>query len=232
MSNVVCLVSGGLDSATVLGLMLAEGHYVFPRTFNYGQLHKRELESAQQVVWYYQRMFPAQLATLEVVELLFLKKLGGSALTDPTLAVPLQRTDGEISKKIPITYVPGRNTILLSIALSIAEVKNADGVAIGVNALDYSGYPDCRPEYIDAMNGVAKLSSKRAVEGRPITILAPLLHMTKRDIIVKGTEIGVPYELTWSCYQGGGKPCGKCDSCILRARGFEEAGLKDPSLSS
>lgn len=232
MKKVVCLISGGLDSATVMGMMLAEGKVVIPRTFDYGQLHKREIESSRQVVSYYMDKFPEQVSPLEVVELSFLKTLGGSALTDQTLKVPTQREEKEMSKNIPITYVPGRNTILLSIALSIAEVKNADFIAIGVNAIDFSGYPDCRPEYIDSMNKIASLSSKRAVEGHPITILAPLLNMTKRQIILEGTELEVPYHLTWSCYQGGGKPCGECDSCKLRARGFEEARLKDPSLSS
>jgi 7-cyano-7-deazaguanine synthase len=228
-NNAVCLISGGLDSATVLGILLEQGYNVFPRTFDYGQLHRREIMSAKNIIQYYRRKYPSHLEAHAVVELSVLKTLGGSALTDSKLRVPVERPSSEMTEKIPVTYVPGRNTILLSIALSIAEVVDADVIGIGVNHLDYSGYPDCRPEYIEAFNQLARLSSKRAVEGHPIRIYAPLLKLTKSEIIKRGTEIGVPYHLTWSCYQGGGKPCGVCDSCILRAQGFKEAGLEDPA---
>jgi 7-cyano-7-deazaguanine synthase len=230
ISSAICLISGGLDSATVLGILLEQGYKVYPRTFDYGQLHKREIQSAKNIVSYYKDKYPGHLLPVGVVELGVLKTIGGSALTNHNITVPTQRDNSEMSSHIPVTYVPGRNTILLSIALSIAETVDADLVGIGVNHLDYSGYPDCRPEYIEAFNNLARLSSKRAVEGHPIRIYAPLLKLTKSEIIKRGTEIGVPYHLTWSCYQGGGKPCGVCDSCILRAQGFKEAGLEDPAI--
>jgi len=215
----VVLLSGGLDSTTTLAIALNDGYDVYPITFRYGQRHNREIESAKKICEYYN-------LKLKIVDI-NLREIGGSALTD-NIDVPKNRSLVEISREIPVTYVPARNTIFLSIALGYAEVIDADRIYIGVNALDYSGYPDCRPEYIEEFNKLSKLATKRGVEGKPIEIVAPLIHMTKAEIIKKGMELNVPYELTWSCYEGGEKPCGKCDSCILRLKGFMEAGEKDP----
>jgi len=215
----VVLLSGGLDSTTTLAIAINDGYDVYPITFRYGQRHNREIESAKKICEYYN-------LKLKIVDI-NLREIGGSALTD-NIDVPKNRSLVEISREIPVTYVPARNTIFLSIALGYAEVIDADRIYIGVNALDYSGYPDCRPEYIEEFNKLSKLATKRGVEGKPIEIVAPLIHMTKAEIIKKGIELNVPYELTWSCYEGGEKPCGKCDSCILRLKGFMEAGEKDP----
>ncbi len=215
----VVLLSGGLDSTTTLAIAINDGYDVYPITFRYGQRHNREIESAKKISEYYN-------LKLKIVDI-NLREIGGSALTD-NIDVPKNRSLGEISREIPVTYVPARNTIFLSIALGYAEVIDADRIYIGVNALDYSGYPDCRPEYIEEFNKLSKLATKRGVEGKPIEIVAPLIHMTKAEIIKKGMELNVPYELTWSCYEGGEKPCGKCDSCILRLKGFMEAGEMDP----
>ncbi len=215
----VVLLSGGLDSTTTLAIAINDGYDVYPITFRYGQRHNREIESAKKICEYYN-------LKLKIVDI-NLREIGGSALTD-NIDVPKNRSLGEISREIPVTYVPARNTIFLSIALGYAEVIDADRIYIGVNALDYSGYPDCRPEYIEEFNKLSKLATKRGVEGKPIEIVAPLIHMTKAEIIKKGMELNVPYELTWSCYEGGEKPCGKCDSCILRLKGFMEAGEMDP----
>ncbi len=214
----VVLLSGGLDSATTLAIAVEECSEVHALSFDYGQRHSRELESAKRIAEHYgvkHKIIPLDL-----------RSIGGSALTDD-IEVP-ERNLEDIEKEIPVTYVPARNTILLSYALAYAEVIDADRIYIGVNALDYSGYPDCRPEYIRAFQEVARLGTKRGVEGRPIEIRTPLIHMTKAEIIKRGMELGVPYELTWSCYRGGEKACGRCDSCLLRLKGFMEAGYEDP----
>ena len=214
----VVLLSGGLDSATVLAIALSEGYDVHALSFDYGQRHNRELESAVKIAKYYN--VPHKILKID------LRQIGGSALTDD-IDVP-EREDAAVSDEIPITYVPARNTILLSYALAYAEVIDADAIFYGANAIDYSGYPDCRPEYIKAFEEVARLGTKRGVEGKPIRILAPLVNLTKAEIIKKGMELGVPYHLTWSCYRGGEKACGRCDSCLLRLKGFMEAGYTDP----
>ena len=157
-----------------------------------------------------------------------LGRLGGSALTDAAIDVPTGRSEAEMGADIPVTYVPARNTIMLSYGLAVAETRDADAIFIGANALDYSGYPDCRPEYFEAFERLANLATKRAVEGRGVRVEAPLLRMTKADIVREGVRLGAPLELTWSCYQGGARACGACDSCALRLKGFREAGLEDP----
>ena len=214
----VALLSGGLDSSTVLAMALHEGYEVHALSFDYGQRHSRELESAKKIAKYYG--VPHKIIKID------LRQIGGSALTDD-IDVP-ERNVEEIKDEIPITYVPARNTILLSFALAYAEVIEADAIFYGANAIDYSGYPDCRPEYVDAFEKCANLGTKRGAEGKPIRIIAPIIHMSKAEIIKKGMELGVPYELTWSCYRGGEKACGRCDSCLLRLKGFMEAGYEDP----
>ena len=215
----VVLLSGGLDSSTTLAIAISDGCEVHALSFDYRQRHDRELESARKIARYY--------GVKHRIIKIDLRAIGGSALTDSRIEVPERRIE-DIEKEIPATYVPARNTILLSYALAYAEVIDADYIYIGVNALDYSGYPDCRPEYIKAFEEVARLGTKRGVEGKPIKIRAPLINMTKAEIIKKGMELGVPYELTWSCYRGGKKACGRCDSCLLRLKGFMEAGYVDP----
>ena len=214
----VVLLSGGLDSSTVLAIALEMGYEVHALSFDYGQRHSRELESAKKIAKYFN--VPHKIIKID------LRQIGGSALTD-NIDVP-ERNVNEIEKEIPITYVPARNTILLSLALGYAEVIDADAIFYGANAIDYSGYPDCRPQYVEAFERVANLGTKRGVEGKHIKIIAPIIHMTKAEIIKKGMKLGVPYELTWSCYKGGKRACGKCDSCLLRLKGFMEAGYEDP----
>ncbi len=214
----VVLLSGGLDSTTVLAMAIDMGYEVHALSFDYGQRHSRELESAKKVAEHY--------GVVHKIIKIDLRQIGGSALTDD-IDVPERKID-DIESEIPITYVPARNTILLSYALGYAEVIDADAIFYGANAIDYSGYPDCRPEYVDAFERMANLGTKRGVEGNKIRIVAPIIHMTKAEIIKKGMELGVPYELTWSCYRGGAKACGRCDSCLLRLKGFMEAGYEDP----
>jgi 7-cyano-7-deazaguanine synthase len=216
----VLLLSGGLDSYTAGAIAKAAGDELYALTIRYGQIHAREIAAARQVA--------AALGVAQHLELdVPLAKIGGSALLG----------DGEIPKDrsihvndIPSTYVPARNTVFLSLALAWAEVVGAEAIVIGVNALDYSGYPDCRPEYLRAFERVAALGTRAGVEGRPLRILAPLLELSKADIIRRGLSLGVDYGLTHSCYdpQPDGRPCGHCDSCVLRARGFKEAGAIDP----
>ena len=215
----VVLVSGGLDSSTVLAMARARGYQCYSLSFDYGQRHRAELAAAQQVS-----------AAMQVVEHkvvhLDLDSIGGSALTDMRIAVPEQATGG-----IPITYVPARNTVFLSIALGWAEVLEAAHLFIGVNAVDYSGYPDCRPEFIRAFESMANLATRAGVEGRPLTINTPLMDLGKGEIIKAGVELGVDYALTVSCYQAtaAGLACGRCDSCRLRRQGFRDAGVTDPT---
>jgi len=219
----VVLLSGGLDSATVAAIAKNEGFEVNALSFSYGQRHSWELEAARRVAGSL-GIENHRVASID------LRVFGGSALTDD-IAVPKGRSGDEMSHGIPVTYVPARNTIFLSYALAWAEVLGAEDILIGVNALDYSGYPDCRPEYIRAFEAMANLATKAAVEGRQrLTIHAPLIHLTKAQIICRGVELGVDYGLTSSCYDPnpGGRPCGQCDSCQLRQKGFREAGLADP----
>jgi 7-cyano-7-deazaguanine synthase len=219
----VVLLSGGLDSATALAIAKRDGYEPFAISFDYGQRHAFELEAARRVA-------RAAQVRRHVVTKLDLRAFGGSALT-ADLAVPKDRSETEISQGIPITYVPARNTIFLSIALGWAETLGISDIFIGVNVLDYSGYPDCRPEFLAAFEGLANLGTKAGVEGTSRwRIHAPLIQMTKAEIIRTGTSLGVDYSLTHSCYDpdATGKPCGHCDSCHLRLKGFAEAGLSDP----
>lgn len=219
----VVLLSGGLDSTTALAIAKHEGFTPYAMSFRYGQRHAVELESAQRVA--------KILGVAEHVIVDFdLRLIGGSALTS-NQAVPKSRSVNEMGEGIPVTYVPARNTIFLSFALGWAEVLGASDIFIGVNALDYSGYPDCRPEYIESYERMANLATKVGVEGKAkLKIHTPLIHLTKAQIIQKGVELGVDYALTSSCYDPSldGRPCGQCDSCLLRKKGFEEAGIIDP----
>ncbi len=225
--NAVILLSGGLDSATTLAIARREGYRCHAMTFRYGQRHAIEIESARRV---------AEHLGVEkhVVVDIDLRPFGGSALTSD-IAVPKNRSSAEISAGIPITYVPARNTIFLSFALAWAEVLPASEIFIGVNAIDYSGYPDCRPEYVHAFQAMANLATKAAVgKNQKVTIRTPLLNLTKADIIRTGVALGVDYALTLSCYDPApdGSPCRMCDACILRAKGFAEAGIPDPLLTA
>ena len=219
----VILVSGGLDSATTLAIAREAGFDCYAMSFNYGQRHQIELESA--------KIISDNLGAVEhKVVNLGLGDIGGSALTDDKIQVP-QDLDEAISSNIPVTYVPARNTVFLSLALGWAEVLDAEAIFIGVNAVDYSGYPDCRPEYIKAFQLMANLATKKGVEGHLIQIETPLIDLTKAEIIQKGRALGVDYSKTLSCYapDSAGMACGLCDSCRLRRQGFIEAGLDDPT---
>jgi 7-cyano-7-deazaguanine synthase len=217
----VVLLSGGLDSATVCAIALQQGFDVCGVSFKYGQRHNIELECAANLAKFF------KISEHKIVEL-DLRTFGASALT-ADIDVPKNRPDIEHSTEIPITYVPARNTIFLSYALALAEVRGADDIFIGVNALDYSGYPDCRPEYIKAFETMANLATRAGVEGNKLTIHTPLIDLTKAQIIKQGLALGVDYSLTSSCYDPtpSGQACGKCDSCMLRLKGFSEAGLSD-----
>lgn len=219
MKNAVVLLSGGLDSATVLAMARAQGFTCYALSVDYGQRHHAELAAAQRIA---QTLGAREHRVVNID----LTGFGGSALTDNNIAVPQQPTEG-----IPVTYVPARNTIMLSLALAWAEVLQARDIFIGVNAVDYSGYPDCRPAYIEAFERMANLATRAAVEGHPLTIHAPLLHMSKAEIIRQGSLLGVDYAQTVSCYQADeqGRACGVCDSCRLRSTGFISAGMDDPT---
>ena len=224
MPPAVLLLSGGLDSTTMLALALQQGFDVHAMTFRYGQRHSSEIDAALRVARHYG-------VRDHVVADIDLRTFGGSALT-ADIAVPKDRTDDAISHGIPITYVPARNTIFLSFCLAWAEVLGASDIFIGVNALDYSGYPDCRPEYVNAFQTMANLATRGAVEGTtPIRIQTPLLHLTKREIVELGLSLGVDYAITSSCYDPSptGIACGHCDACRLRLKGFREAGAGDPA---
>ena len=215
----VVLLSGGLDSATALAIARDQGFDCFALSVDYGQRHSAELRAAARVA---KAMGAAEHRIVPVG----MGQFGGSALTDPAIAVPEQPTDG-----IPITYVPARNTLLIALALGWAEVLGARAIFIGVNALDYSGYPDCRPEFIAAFQTLTDVATKAGVEGRGFRIHAPLIKLTKAEIIRRGTDLGLDYGLTLSCYQADdqGRACGRCDSCRLRAEGFRAAGIPDPT---
>ncbi|MGE5707953.1 MAG: 7-cyano-7-deazaguanine synthase QueC [Bacteroidota bacterium] len=222
MKKAVVLLSGGLDSTTCAFIAKQEGYSVHALSFDYGQRLVREIESARKVA--------QAVGAMEHLVMKFdLSLWGGSALTSD-IDVPTGRVAPEDVEDIPVTYVPGRNMIFLSMGISYAEAIGAEAVFIGVNAIDYSGYPDCRPEFVEAMQEAVRVGTKAGVEGRPIRIETPLLHLTKAQIIERGKQAGTDYGLTWSCYQGGDRPCGECDSCLLRARGFREAGAVDPLL--
>jgi 7-cyano-7-deazaguanine synthase len=215
----VVLLSGGLDSATTLALAGKEGYACYCLSLDYGQRHRAELHAAEEVA---KSLGAVEHKTVK----LDLTVFGGSALTDTSIAVPEEETQG-----IPITYVPARNTIMLSLGLAWAEVLDARDIFVGVNAVDYSGYPDCRPEYVKAFESMANLATKAGVEGKRMTIHAPLINLTKAEIVRLGTRLAVDYSLTVSCYQADdmGRACGKCDSCRLRREGFIQAGMADPT---
>ena|ERR1700694_2035989 len=217
------LVSGGLDSTVCMALAAREsGRPPMALTFDYGQRHRVELKRAARIAaWFGGRQLVVSVDA---------SQWGGSALTD--LAMELPRPADGASDQIPSTYVPARNIIFLSIALGVAEARNAHAVYIGVNALDYSGYPDCRPEFIEAFRRVAAVGQKRGVEGHPVDIRAPLVSMSKVEIVRLGVELGAPLELTWSCYRGGTRPCGECDSCAIRRKAFAQAAIPDPALTT
>jgi 7-cyano-7-deazaguanine synthase len=219
----VLLLSGGLDSYTAGAIARADGYEIVALTLRYGQVHARELDAARNVA---RALGATQHVELEVD----LARFGGSALVGDGTIPKDRPLDG--AQEIPSTYVPARNTVFLSLALAWAEVVGAEAIVIGVNALDYSGYPDCRPEYLAAFERVAALATRAGVEGRPLRILAPLVELSKAEIIRRGTTLGLDYGLTHSCYDPDpqGRPCGRCDSCLLRARGFQAAGLDDPAL--
>lgn len=220
-TRAIVLLSGGLDSTVAAALAREVGHELHALSFDYGQRHARELDSARAVA--------AELgAASHVVLRVPVGDIGGSALTDATIDVPTGRDEAHMAEDIPVTYVPARNIVFLSLALGLAEVREADSIVIGANALDYSGYPDCRPEFFQAFEAMARVGTKRGVEGHPVRIDVPLLHMTKADIVRAGLRVGAPLRLTWSCYQGGEKACGVCDSCLLRLKGFRDAGMEDP----
>ncbi|CAG7624722.1 7-cyano-7-deazaguanine synthase [Paenibacillus solanacearum] len=223
IKKAVVILSGGLDSTTCMGIARDQGYDIYPITFDYGQRQKREIENARQVAAYYRTE-----DRHKVISLGFLKEFGGSALTDESIDVPAAGETGTVDSDIPITYVPGRNLLFLSIATSYAEVIGAEAIYIGVNALDYSGYPDCRPEFIRKVEEVMALATRVGVEGGPIRIETPLIDWTKAEIIREGNRLEVPYHLTTSCYNGQEEACGVCDSCRLRLKGFEENGSKDP----
>lgn len=216
----IVLLSGGLDSATAAAQAIADGYQVIALSFRYGQRHERELIAAQQIA--------AHLGIAEhfIVDV-NLAEWGGSALTDQTLTIP---QDGLQSGVIPITYVPGRNTVFIAIALSLAEARDAAAIYLGINAVDYSGYPDCRPEYLAAFQQLAQLSSKAGLEGKAPQLIAPLVMDSKAEIVDRALQLGVPIAITWSCYQGDSEPCGLCDSCRIRDQALIEAG--HPELAS
>ncbi|MCX6695771.1 MAG: 7-cyano-7-deazaguanine synthase QueC [Candidatus Altiarchaeota archaeon] len=215
-NTAVVLLSGGLDSSVTLAKAMRDCDTVYALTVEYGQKHRREVESAKRIARHY------GVSEHKIIKM-DLTKFGGSALTDKKIKVPESG-----SKGIPATYVPARNTIMLSLALAYAEVKNADYIYAGVNAVDYSGYPDCRPEFIKAFQKVVDVATKKTVEGKKITLRTPLINLTKAGIVRLGKKLRTPFEKTWSCYNGGRKACGRCDSCRLRLKGFYEAGVEDP----
>lgn len=217
--RVVVLLSGGIDSTTTLAYAISRGYEVYPITIDYEQRHRREIESVKNICRWY--------SLVPKIVKVDLRSIGGSALT-AEIEVPTRSSIDEIREDIPITYVPARNLIFLSIAGAYAEVIDARSVFIGANIIDYSGYPDCRPEFIFEFQRVLNLATKAGVSGKKISVEAPLLYLKKSQIISLGMKLGVPYELTWSCYRGGDIACGQCDSCLIRLNGFFEAGYRDP----
>ncbi len=218
MSKAVVLLSGGLDSTTTLAQAIADGNEVTALSFRYGQRHSRELVSASNVAKHYGIRHVIVDMDLSMFR---------SALTMKDIDVPENRDESQMGSDIPVTYVPARNIIMMSVAAGLCESVDADKIYIGANVVDYSGYPDCRPEFFEAFEKMIKVGTKAGVEGHPIRIETPILHCSKADIVRLGKKLGAPLHLTWSCYEGGEKACGKCDSCQLRLKGFEEAGYKD-----
>jgi 7-cyano-7-deazaguanine synthase len=222
----VVLLSGGLDSATAAAWAVSQGYRLSALSIDYGQRHRCELDAARAIA-----------QTLEITDHVVLPidlaAFGGSALVDPATPVPKDRSDADIGHGIPVTYVPARNTVFLSLALAMAESRGAEAIVLGVNAVDYSGYPDCRPEFLAAFADVARLGTKAGVEGRAIELVAPLAMLSKAEIIRLGHSLGLDYGLTTSCYDpdSRGRPCGRCDSCLLRAAGFAAVGATDPRAS-
>ncbi len=221
MKKAVCLISGGLDSCVSAFIAKDKGYEIFALSFNYGQRHDKELKSAKKVA-------EAVGAKKHIIFDLDLSVFGGSSLVDKKQKPELDHRLDEIGEEIPSTYVPARNTVFLSIALAYAETVDADAVFIGATATDYSGYPDCRPEYFKAFQNLFNLATKKGVEGGKIMIETPLLNLSKADIIKKGEELNAPFQKTWSCYLGKDSACGRCDSCLLRLKGFKQAKIKDP----
>ena len=219
MKKAVCLFSGGMDSTVCLYFACREGFAPVAVSFDYGQRHEKEISSARQIT-------AALQIPLHVIRLEFPWK--GSSLLQHDDKVPHGRNPEQMPKKIPTTYVPARNAIFLSLAFSCAEAEKAEVIFFGANAIDYSGYPDCRHEFIAAFAEAMKQGTQTGVEGKPVRIMAPLLHLSKKEIVLLGKELGVPFELTWTCYEGNNRPCGTCDACVLRAKGFYEAGIDDP----
>jgi len=219
------LLSGGLDSATTLAIARRHGRRCHALTFRYGQRHEQEVEAAVRIA---RSLGAADHRVIQIP----LGELGGSSLTDRGTPLPRHRTGRRAPGEIPSTYVPARNTIFLAYALAVAEITGSDFIYLGVSAVDYSGYPDCRPEYVEAIRHLASLATKRAAEGRPPEVVAPLLWLSKAEIIRHGLALGVDYSLTLSCYDPDeqGRACGRCDSCLLRRRGFREAGVSDPTI--
>ncbi|MGE4273551.1 MAG: 7-cyano-7-deazaguanine synthase QueC [Desulfitobacterium sp.] len=215
MKKSVVLLSGGLDSTTCMSVAAKTGDELYPLSFDYGQRHQRELEAAKAVARFYQ---------VKEHRIISIDNVGGSALTDPSIQVPDYAENGQI----PVTYVPARNLLFLSYALGYAEVIGAEAIYIGISSVDYSGYPDCRPEFLEAFQKVAEVGTKAGVNGQRIEIKAPLIHLSKAETIHLASSNGAPLHLTTSCYRGGEKACGTCDSCILRLKGFAEAGIADP----
>ena len=224
--SAVVLLSGGLDSATAAAWATSKGYRLSALSIDYGQRHRCEIDASRAV---------AQALGIRdhVVLPIDLAAFGGSALVDPSMPVPKDRSDADIGHGIPVTYVPARNTVFLSLALAMAETRGAGAIVLGVNAIDYSGYPDCRPEFLAAFQEVARLGTKAGVEGRPIELVAPLVKLSKTEIIRLGLSLGLDYGLTTSCYDPDvcGRPCGRCDSCLLRAAGFAAVGVTDPRAS-
>ncbi|OQA54895.1 MAG: 7-cyano-7-deazaguanine synthase [Candidatus Omnitrophica bacterium ADurb.Bin277] len=219
MKKAVCLLSGGMDSAVTLYFAKRDGFEPVALSFDYGQRHEKEVAAAARIA-----------EGLKVPHSVVRIRLPwrGSALLDEAAKLPHGRNAERMSKTIPSTYVPARNSVFLALAFSCAEAEKAEAVFFGANALDYSGYPDCRPDFIAAFAEAMRQGTKTGTEGKPIRIMAPLLHMTKKEIVQLGKELGVPFADTWTCYEGGGRPCGTCDACVLRAKGFYEAGIEDP----
>lgn len=221
MKKVVCLLSGGLDSTTCLYMARHEGYDVSALILNYGQNHIKEIHCAREICTQLDVSFWVVPVTLP---------WGGSALLDKNILIPMGRDEQAMKKEIPATYVPARNTIFLSLAASLAEVMEAETIFIGANFIDYSGYPDCRPEYLQAYERMIQLGTRQGIMGKKIKIEAPLLKLSKHAIILLACSLKVPLEKTWSCYQGKEMPCGDCDSCRLRQKGFQEAGMEDPLI--
>jgi len=221
MAEAIVLLSGGLDSSTVLALAKERGYDVVALTFDYGQKHKRELNSSRKMARHFK-------AKEHIIVPLSLGELLRSSLTRESMSIPENRTEEEISSGVPSTYVPSRNIIFLSIAASIAESRGAEAIFIATNSVDFSGYPDCTAEFLSAFQSTLDIGTKAGREGRGIRVEAPILTKSKGDIVREAIRLKVPMEDTWSCYKGGVKACGKCDSCLLRLRGFSEAGIRDP----